>query len=210
MVRKCVEKSTGTTYCVKITRGDEEYIRISKKTYQLLYLVDSPHIIKPKSLFIDERTETIYLVMEYCPYSSLQREIVSNSIQPSDVRKVPPSLTQLIKTILEAVCEMHRVGVCHRDLKPDNILYDRETGKIKIIDLGVSKLLYNKKKEAKEKMWTVTGTIHYKAPEMFLGKEYDELVDSWAIGIITYQLVYGKVPFESAFLGDLIEQIIEK
>jgi serine/threonine protein kinase len=73
VVRKCVERSTGNTYCVKITQGDEEYIRISKKTYQLLYLVDSPHVIKPKSLFINESTETIYLVMEYCPYPSLQR-----------------------------------------------------------------------------------------------------------------------------------------
>jgi serine/threonine protein kinase len=65
------------------------------------------------------------------------------------------------------------VGVCHRDLKPDNILYESETGMLKLIDFGISKLIYNKKKETKEKMWTVTGTIQYKAPEMFQGKEYD-------------------------------------
>jgi serine/threonine protein kinase len=90
---------------------------------------------------------------------------------------------------------MHRVGVCHRDLKPDNILHDRRSGHLKIIDLGISKLIYNKKKDTKEKMWTVTGTLQYKAPEMFLGEEYDELVDSWAVGVITYQIMYGRMPF---------------
>lgn len=96
------------------------------------------------------------------------------------------------------------MGICHRDLKPDNILFDPVSGSLKLIDFGVSKLIYNRKKQRKEKMWTVTGTIHYKAPEMFEGKEYDELVDAWAIGVITYQLLYGRLPFYSEFLAELI------
>jgi serine/threonine protein kinase len=60
-------------------------------------------------------------------------------------------------------------GVCHRDLKPDNILYDRESTSIKLIDFGVSKLVINRRKRSKDPMWTVTGTIQYKAPEMFEG-----------------------------------------
>lgn len=174
----------------------------------MLYLIDSPYVIRPKSLFINETTETIYLVMEYCQYPSLQRYMTLNIVSYAETRKVPTKPTQIIRKLLEAVCDMHRVGVCHRDIKPDNILYDAVTGDIKIIDLGVSKLIYNKKENAKVKMWTVTGTIQYKAPEMFQGKEYDELVDSWAVGIITYQLIYGKLPFEADLLVDLIELIV--
>jgi len=69
-----------------------------------------------------------------------------------------------VKTLLEAVCDLHKVGICHRDLKPDNIMFDPETDSLKLIDFGVSKVIYNRKKQAKEKMWTVTGTIQYKAP----------------------------------------------
>lgn len=66
---------------------------------------------------------------------------------------------------------MNESQVCHRDLKPDNILYDKETMQIKLIDFGVSKLLYNRRKTQKFEMWTMTGTIQYKAPEMFEGTE---------------------------------------
>lgn len=54
-------------------------------------------------------------------------------------------------------------------MKPENILYDRKTEQIKLIDFGVSKLLYNRRKTQKFDMWTMTGTIQYKAPEMFEG-----------------------------------------
>jgi serine/threonine protein kinase len=46
-------------------------------------------------------------------------------------------------------------------------------------------------------MWSVTGTLHYKAPEMLQGCDYDEKIDSWALGIIAYQLAYHKFPFSS-------------
>lgn len=79
--------------------------------------------------------------MEYCKYPSLQsvyRDIKSRS-----------EVMHVVRCLLEAVCELHVMGVCHRDLKPQNILYDRETGCIKIIDLGISKLLYNLKTNSK-------------------------------------------------------------
>ena len=99
--------------------------------------------------------------MEYCPYPTLHsnyRQITSGS-----------EIVHILKSLLEAVCELHRNGICHRDLKPQNILYERSSGKIKIIDLEIAKLIFNSRRDQKEKMWTSTGTLHYKAPEMFQG-----------------------------------------
>lgn len=56
-------------------------------------------------------------------------------------------------------------------------------------------------------MWTTTGTLHYMAPEILLGGSYDEKVDMWALGVLTYKLFYGKNPFESEYKSEVIEQI---
>ena len=57
-------------------------------------------------------------------------------------------------------------------------------------------------------MWTVTGTQYYKAPEMLNGSAYDEKVDVWAIGVIAYQLCFGRLPFYSEYASEIIEQIL--
>ena len=56
-------------------------------------------------------------------------------------------------------------------------------------------------------MLTITGTLYYRAPEMFLGGGYDEKVDVWAAGITLYQLVTGKTPFQSQYLTETIDNI---
>ena len=89
--------------------------------------------------------------------------------------------------------------MCHRDIKPQNVLYDLENNKIKIIDFGISKATYNRRTLEKEAMWTVTGSQYYKAPEMLNGSSYDEKVDVWAIGVIAYQLIFGCLPFYSEY-----------
>lgn len=76
-------------------------------------------------------------------------------------------------------------------------MINTDNNKIKIIDFGISKALYNKRTLEKETMWTVTGSQYYKAPEMLNGSQYDEKVDVWALGVIAYQLIFGKLPFYS-------------
>ena len=100
---------------------------------------------------------------------------------------------------------MHDHNICHRDIKPDNILYNQNTGKIKIIDFGVSNNV--KKRGKKEKMYTDTGTFYYKAPEMFMGGGYTEAIDSWAVGICLYEMITGVTPFASEYLLDTKDKI---
>ena len=66
---------------------------------------------------------------------------------------------------------IHSKGICHRDIKPDNILYDRKNKKIKVIDFGISRNINDRGN--KKEMLTITGTLYYRAPEMFSGGGYD-------------------------------------
>ena len=80
----------------------------------------------------------------------------------------------------------------HRDIKPTNILYDPKGKTIKLIDFGISKRF--RKRGALFDMWTITGALNYRAPEMFSGG-YRETIDIWAVGVLMYKLVTGKTPF---------------
>ena len=77
---------------------------------------------------------------------------------------------------------IHKIGVCHRDLKPDNILFNGQ--QLKLIDFGVSKRFFFKSKQID--MWTSTGTSYYCAPEIYEGGGYTYKIDMWAFGVILY------------------------
>lgn len=109
---------------------------------------------------------------------------------------------------------MNQKGVCHRDIKPDNILINpNDFSDLKLIDFNTAtKFQTRVKKQAypyKIDMTTVTGTLQYKAPELFQGGSYDESIDMWAIGIITYELLCGYLPFFSEYQSDTIDLITE-
>lgn len=73
--------------------------------------------------------------------------------------------------MLEALTFIHAQKICHRDIKPENILYDEVNKSVKIIDFGISKKLMNRGRDTD--MLTITGTLYYRAPEMFEGGGYD-------------------------------------
>ena len=72
-------------------------------------------------------------------------------------------------------------------------MYDPELDIVKLIDFGISKKVV--KRGIKREMLTITGTLQYRAPEMFEGGGYDEMVDMWALGVLIYRLMCGKTPF---------------
>jgi serine/threonine protein kinase len=92
---------------------------------------------------------------------------------------------------------LHHQSITHRDLKPENILLvsnDPNNFDIKISDLGFAQEF---KKDEGESMTLVLGSPLYMAPELVSNKPYDEKVDVWSLGVITYQLLSGRTPFES-------------
>ena len=101
---------------------------------------------------------------------------------------------------------MHKSGVCHRDIKPDNIIYNPVTEKIKLIDFNIAKR--GGIDASSIKMMTKTGTPVYKAPEMIENIVYDEKVDLWMAGCVLYQMLFGVPPFFDENVAKLNEMIL--
>lgn len=101
---------------------------------------------------------------------------------------------QLMHQLATAIYYMHAHGIAHRDLKPENIIMTDNSDKaeLRVIDFGISAIL-----APGENSTDSYGTIAYVAPEVLMGKPYDKEVDLWSIGVITYMLLSGSLPFNS-------------
>ena len=98
----------------------------------------------------------------------------------------------IAKQVCEGLVEAHRLGVVHRDLKPQNIMVD-EDGNARIMDFGIARSLKTKGITAAGVM---IGTPEYMSPEQVEGKEVDQRSDIYSLGVILYEMVTGRVPFE--------------
>jgi len=127
-----------------------------------------------------------FITMEYVAGQNL-RGLIRQTGQLT-VRKAVSIATQ----VLEGLAEAHRLGVVHRDLKPSNIIIDRE-GSARIIDFGIARTAETKGKTG---AGAVIGTPEYMAPEQVEGKPADQRADLYALGVILFEMVTGRPPFE--------------
>jgi calcium-dependent protein kinase len=124
-----------------------------------------------------------WLVMEFLDFPTLAEVMLENE---ADIKNV---MIQLLNTL----SYLHRENIVHRDVKPENILYDPLTKKIKLIDFGIAKPFV--RRSIFVDLLTQTGTLYYRAPEMFNFGGYREGVDVWAAGITLFKLFTGITPF---------------
>lgn len=150
------------------------------KEIRLHSSLDHPNIVKFYGVF--EEKDFIYLVMEYMNAGTLFDYL-------NEVPALPPrTAAEYLKDIIEALSYMHDKSIAHRDIKPENIVISSE-GVAKLCDFGWSALVETSRK-------TYCGTFDYAPPEILEKKNYDISVDLWCIGVLTYELLTGRVPFE--------------
>ena len=145
-----------------------------------------------------------FIVMEHIEGKSLEDIITEQFPLPLD------RVLDLTLQMLAALSEAHGLGILHRDLKPENILVQslRTHGELaKVLDFGIAKLMETPGMEAKPGLTSqgmVCGTPEYMSPEQARGRTLDERSDLYSVGVMLYQMLTGRPPFESASAVEIL------
>mmetsp|Transcript_69267 Transcript_69267/g.129341 ORF Transcript_69267/g.129341 Transcript_69267/m.129341 type:complete len:398 (+) Transcript_69267:61-1254(+) len=147
----------------------------------------------------------IRLVLELCEGGELYDRIQQKQFYPEQEAKV------CCRQLLKAVCFIHSKGIMHRDLKPENILLASKVSNtdIKISDMGLAKISKDWPRRLPRSS-SICGSDFYLAPEVIKQEEYGREIDIWAVGVITYVLLSGSLPFFHNVLHKLYRQIVER
>ena len=190
----------GKFFAIKIFQTEllkDEYKKFLDREVKALQKIDHPQVVKfhESGIFTDKGFEYFYIVMDFVEGEKLSTYIGSSS------EKV---VVEIIKSTVATLDFVHKQGVLHRDLKPDNIIVTREGVPI-LLDFGLSKLIdYTSIIQTGEHV----GTFHYMSPEQISdSKNIDSRSDYFSMGAILYQLLTGILPFDAPNLPALIFQI---
>jgi serine/threonine protein kinase len=138
----------------------------------------------------NKEKEDYYITMEY-----IRGEDLESSLRRVGQLSVGKAIF-IAKEVCEGLVEAHRLGVVHRDLKPQNIMISKK-GNVHIMDFGIARSL---KAKGITETGMMIGTPHYMSPEQVEGKEVDQRSDIYSLGVILYEMVAGRLPFEGTTL----------
>ena len=186
-VVKAIEIKTGQEVAVKIIKKNSRLIDTShiKEEINILKQLDHPNIVK----FYDyiETNLKIYIIMEYIKGGTLKRLIETKHSFSENEACI------IIEKLLSAIAYIHSKNVCHRDVKPENIMMNdyNDLTSLKLVDFGLSAQNFDNFEDS-----NYCGTYLYMAPEQIEKRLYSKEVDVWSVGIILYMLLNeGKHPF---------------
>jgi len=189
---------TGEKVAIKVIDKQQQKQRTLDemlKEADIMKRLDHDHIIKVHEIIDTE--STFYIIMEYASNGDLFSRLDCGRMDETEAKE---KFNQIISAIRYCHEEQH---VIHRDLKPDNVLFDSQNN-IKIADFGLSEEFV-----PGEKLNTFCGTPEYMAPEVFQGHKFDgPKVDVWSLGIMLYEMLTATLPFPGHTWPHIIERVL--
>jgi hypothetical protein len=168
-----------------VRRGDAAFAQRFLRESRVAGSLSHPNIVTVHDYF--QRDGTPYIAMEYVPGGSLRR-YVGRELTPAQVGGA-------LGGVLAGLAHAERHGVVHRDLKPENLLV-AEDGQVKIADFGIAKASHDARATAAlTTTGTTLGTPAYMSPEQAMGEDVGPPSDLYALGIVAFELLVGRVPF---------------
>ncbi|HSL23103.1 MAG TPA: serine/threonine-protein kinase [Vicinamibacterales bacterium] len=187
-VYRAIDESLDRDVAIKVLNpdlADSDVVRRFRAEATTLAKLNHPGIATIFELYRDE--QDLLLVMEFVRGESLDK--LAERWGPL----APEVAAQVAIQILDPLAYAHRAGVVHRDLKPANLMVT-EFGGVKILDFGIARVLGS---EHMTSDGVMMGTPAYMAPEQILGDDVDGRADLYAVGVILYRLLTGKLPFRA-------------
>ncbi|MCD6452546.1 MAG: protein kinase [Acidobacteria bacterium] len=178
---------------------DIEFLRRFHHEAKIAAKLDHPNII---SIYeVGEADGLTYFAMSYIDGETLADYIKRTGPIPTS------EAIRITKDIASALSYAHKRGIIHRDIKPENILLDQE-GRIKVTDFGIAKAAYGT--TLATRTGVSLGTPHYMSPEQARGKPIDKRSDLYSLGIVMYEMVTGRVPFEGVDITSIMYQHVHE
>lgn len=192
VVYRAYDKIKKQTVAIKVLRPeyqqDEEFVRRFSREAEAASKVSHENIVNMLDVGIDGNQR--YIVMEFVDGQTLKEMIREKG------RIEPDQALRMTIRILAAVDHAHRNGIVHRDIKPQNILVDRQ-GNVKVADFGIARLKASQTTRLdNENGGSALGSVHYFSPEQARGEVADEKSDLYSVGVVMYEMLTGQVPFD--------------
>ncbi len=149
---------------------------------------------------IEQEAEKLFIVMELVEGESLGTVLAKGPLQPKEA-------VIIFKQVAEALAEAHEKGVVHRDVKPDNIIVGKRG--VKVLDFGIAKQVVSTgDAPTLTQAGLIVGTPFYMSPEQALGRPVDTRSDLFSLGVVLYEALTGKRPFEGESVTETMMNII--
>ena len=192
VVYKAEDTRLGRAVALKFLRSDalenEEHKARFVNEARAVAALDHPNICTVYE--IDEDDGQLFIAMAFIEGQSLGQRIASKSLPPAEA-------LDIASQIALGARESHREGIVHRDIKAGNVMVtDRSDGelRVKLMDFGVA---YLARVKTLTKEGTTLGTVAYMSPEQARGQKIDQRTDIWALGVVLYEMLSGRLPFRA-------------
>ncbi len=190
VVYRALDEQEKKIVAVKVLRreyeSDMEFVRRFSREAEAAAKMSHDNIVNLLDVGIEG--EMRYIVMEYVDGKTLKEMIREEG-------RIHPDLAlRMTIRILAAVDHAHRNGIVHRDIKPQNILVDKK-GRVRVADFGIARLKASQTTKI-DAGGSAMGSVHYLSPEQAQGEVADEQSDLYSVGVVLYEMLTGKVPFD--------------